>query len=1168
MDDLASFGQRVRQLRTDAGLSMRVLGEQIHYSNAQISRIEHGRVPPSTEFAVACDRVFGTGDELTRASAALVLQSRRTEAAAIFDVPAAPRMLIGRDAELESVVRHLGADMDRRTARVCVLHGMGGAGKTAIALTAAERLRPIFPDGVMHLDMLGYNSHHERIEEAEALDRLLRRLGVPGELIPRPSEDRGSLLRQQLDGLRVLIVLDSVADAGQVARLLPPSGHSAMLITSRQSLTPLAATFRQHVTALEPPAAVELFTSVAELLPGMTDRGDPAMITEIAELCCKLPLALCIAASRFRDNPVRRLEDVAERLRDPSVRLRELDDGSRSISNVLAVSFATLSDTQQTMLGVIALHPGPRVDARAAAALSRMTVTQAEDVLDELIRSEMLEPHSVGAYRMHDLLRDYLLGPGDHALSASEGAAARRRLFLYFLHAVAAAESLIDEHRFRLPIEPYEPAIPVPAFPHADAARQWLHRESDNVLPLIAAMDVGGEDVICWQFAYYLRGFFYATKQWELMAACSRRALEPARRTGDPKAVAVTLNNLGLAFSQLDRKEEATDLYAQARAQFALANDPYGEANAVANHGWLAHEMGDHATAIELAKQAWHFYNDRERPYNAAIALDCIARCEKELDLLEDAERHFLQVARGFADLDLSQGDRAQVLSHIGETRLRLGRLDAAAESYEEAVRLARSGKALREEALAFEGLSRTTAARGRVVDADGHRAAALALYEKIGAAEDARRIRGEAAAAGNPQDAAEEPSHRALRILVINTEWSSRHGGLSTLNRELCRSMVSQGAEVYCSTPSASDEENEDAARARVSLVHPPTSSKYPDAVLTHPPELPPGVVPDVVIGHGRQTGEAARLVSRHYPGARLVHFFHVISDQVEFEKEHEPDIDPMDTAEQRFQEELEIVRNSDLAVGVGPVLHKYLRGRLRGPRHGKVRTHRLDPGFDIAEQALEPPDSGDDTAQVLLFGRLSVRESKVKGVDIAAAALGHVMRQRGTRGPDVELVLRGVEAGEGRRLKTTVEKWAGRPPSLRVQPRPYSADKNTLEDDLHQARVVVMPSRAEGFGLVGLEAVTAGIPVLISDRSGLGRLLLDAQSKLSVDLSNRVLPVTGDPLVDTVRWGDAIASILDHPKLAFRTAADLRAETARMWTWAAAAAEFLAAIKAQVDR
>lgn len=599
------------------------------------------------------------------------------------------------------------------------------------------------------------------------------------------------------------------------------------------------------------------------MVPGSDDRGDPAQIAEITRLCYELPLAVCIVASRFRDNPVRRLEDVVARLTDQSARLRELDDGERSVTAVFAASCATLSESHQAMLSLLALHPGPRVDAYAAGALAGISPALAEDVLDDLIRSGMLERHSHNAYRLHDMLRDHLRSPSGGFISSAEASAGRRRLYDYVLHTAAAANTRANENRYRLPLDPPTTAVISPQFPDALSTKLWMDLEVDNFLPFVVDMNAREHHNECWQFAHHLREYFYASKQWELMASCSAIALDSATRVGSHQATGVTLNGLGLAHSQLNKPEEAMRLYTRARAEFLAADDVYGENNVVANQSWLAYDSEDFEVALGLSKTAWAFYLRHDQKFNAAIALDLIARCKFRLGMWKESEERFLQALESFVELDFRDGDIAQLLSHLGRVQLVRGRTEAATETFYEAIQRARFGKAPREEAVAFEGISEAAAASGNLVESNAHRAAAIALFEEVGAMDDAVRLRVKAVTTMGPEPkpaVSATPrvnvSPRRLTLLSVNTEWSSGNGGLSTLNRELCAALAARGADVYCSVPGATEDERAHAESLGVHLVHPPPALGPPVSALSRPPRFPDGVVPDVVIGHGRQTG------------------------------------------------------------------------------------------------------------------------------------------------------------------------------------------------------------------------------------------------------------------------------------------------------------------------
>jgi predicted ATPase len=126
------------------------------------------------------------------------------------------------------------------------LTGYGGpvVVKTTLALRAAHLLADRFPDGCLFIDLHGHTDKIAPVEPTQALDRLLRSLGVPGDRVPVDPEDRAALYRSQLAGRRVLVVLDNAAHAGQVQPLLPGAAGCLVLVTSRRRLSVKGASYR------------------------------------------------------------------------------------------------------------------------------------------------------------------------------------------------------------------------------------------------------------------------------------------------------------------------------------------------------------------------------------------------------------------------------------------------------------------------------------------------------------------------------------------------------------------------------------------------------------------------------------------------------------------------------------------------------------------------------------------------------------------------------------------------------------------------------------------------------------------------------------------------------------------------------------------------------------
>ena len=385
-------------------------------------------------------------------------------------------------------------------------------------------------------------------------------------------------------------------------------------------------------------------------------------------------------------------------------------------------------------------------------------------------------------------------------------------------------------------------------------------------------------------------------------------------------------------------------------------------------------------------------------------------------------------------------------------------------------------------------------------------------------------------------------------RILVLSTEWFSAHGGLSTVNRRLCKALGASGIEVYCVVLSATEEEVTDAAASNVQLIK---ARRFvgdgEQEALSRRPGLPAGIKPHLIIGHGRITGRAAAVVADdHFNGVPRLHILHMAPDEVEWLKLDRKN-DAGLSAEERMREERALLCPPAIAAGIGPRLHDLVVAEL-APFPTATEPVRIDPGFESTRTTARTPPRG-RPIRVLLLGRMEDR--LVKGVDIAARAVAHAVDLLGYDASRVELVLRGVPKEEFTVVREAVHRWTGK--SLRVTPRSYTVDAEELEQDLLRATLVLMPSRAEGFGLVGLEAIVAATPVLVSDVSGLSDLLTEVL--LEAEAARLIVPITDDEEKDTQRWGAAIASVLRNPDGAFAVAERVRIAMAKERTWLMAA-------------
>ncbi|MEU1179531.1 BTAD domain-containing putative transcriptional regulator [Streptomyces sp. NPDC005820] len=325
-------------------------------------------------------------------------------------LPAAVGTLTGRRTESERLVAALTQAEDgvRAPGRVCVVHGMGGVGKSALALHVAHRVAASFPDGRLYADLRG-GDLVRAAGPGEIVAEFLRALGVRAEHVPGALSERTALYRTVLARRRVLVVLDDAAGDRQVQPLLPGTGGSAALVTSRRRLTGLDASALVRLGALGVRATVELLGS---LVGSERVAAEPSAALDLARLCGGLPLAVRVVGSRLGARQRWPLAGLAARLRDEHRRLDELCSGDLDVRAGIARSYRGLAARERLafrrlgLLGPVDLAPW------LGAPLLGVSVPEAERLVEALVEAHLLEvlvPDDSGRirYRFPDLVRLY-----------------------------------------------------------------------------------------------------------------------------------------------------------------------------------------------------------------------------------------------------------------------------------------------------------------------------------------------------------------------------------------------------------------------------------------------------------------------------------------------------------------------------------------------------------------------------------------------------------------------------------------------------------------------------------------------------------------------------------------------------------------------------------------
>ncbi|EST39039.1 hypothetical protein N566_04205 [Streptomycetaceae bacterium MP113-05] len=486
-----------------------------------------------------------------------------------------------------------------------------------------HRVRDEFPDGQLFVDLGGMSDRPR--EPGDVLAELLRSLGVIDAAVPGETGERAALLRSRLAQRRFLVVLDDAAAGAQVRPLLPGTGGSAVLVSSRRRLPGLPA---RHCAL-----GVMRREEARELLGAIVGpdrlRAEGAEADRVLAGCGSLPLAVRIAGSRLANRPGWTVGTLADFLHDERGRLDQLQTGELEVRASAELSYRHLSVPAATafrVFGQLPDEPMPGWLVAAATGAADETADGLETLLDEhLVEVVGTDGLGVRRYRMHDLLRCYAR---ELAENDGEEVTMRRRVQVVdALTALARCANASMPTRFLGVL-----GAPVP---HTDATAavapavrarpvEWFESERRVLVAAVEwALRLGSVSRAA-DLAIELASFFDMRGYYGDWLRTHRLVLDAMPAPSGARAAAL-LRNLGQLHLYQDRYDEALAAFDTSRALFTQVGHRYGEAVAAVGAGSVYRVLDDLDAALTAFEEGLDGFGTVGDRHGQAVAHNAIA---------------------------------------------------------------------------------------------------------------------------------------------------------------------------------------------------------------------------------------------------------------------------------------------------------------------------------------------------------------------------------------------------------------------------------------------------------------------------------------------------------------------------------------------------------------
>ncbi|MFJ2701034.1 tetratricopeptide repeat protein [Streptomyces rochei] len=622
-------------------------------------------------------------------------QAVDTDGVRLSQDPAEENRFLGRTREL----KELRADIERAgldtlsgrkapRARVLLIAGRPGSGRTALAEELVAQVADAYPDGVLRARLSEPDG--TRVPVSRLARELLTELECP--VPPGAGEDDlTEALRTALADRRVLLLLDDAADAEQVDALLPDTPDCLAVAVAQGPLTGIADVRPCTLGGLDTKSAVEL---LSRYTGSVRITVDPRAAEQLVEACQAQPAALTLAGGWLAARPQAAVADLAKHVR--------AEDGEGTpLSRMFRVAYAALPSPAARILRLLSLAPAGMVDPHTASALAGCSVNGARTTLDDFVALGMLRAvdSPLPEYEVPACLHDRLRALAETHDRPAELQLARARMLERTVRLLQSCRAVTetDSPQAREKLQDMPRAL---RFPTPRAAADWLRARRPALLASARLAVADGElDTLARRLMSQLVRAMVAHFGTQAAApdlyGIHRLVLDVAERRELPREKAAALLNLADLDARTGRTAEALVCYRAALDAGREANDPYATARAMESVGGAHLELGDYDRAADWFGRALAQRLARDERADAARVYGRLAAAHTYAGRYGEALRGWRAAVAGYR----RTGDvaaQARALSELARVQEYAGRPEESLRTCQEAVEWARRAEDVR----------------------------------------------------------------------------------------------------------------------------------------------------------------------------------------------------------------------------------------------------------------------------------------------------------------------------------------------------------------------------------------------------------------------------------------------------------------------------------------